>query len=214
MIAGMGIFLLTPLREGRLAPLICFILPPRIISTHAPAGGATAHAPSAISMAFVFLLTPLREGRPAASAPGAPTANIFLLTPLREGRRKRDGCAMLLVVSISTHAPAGGATSGNCLLNRIRQNFYSRPCGRGDVREVGMLVRFYIVISTHAPAGGATQRLGRSLMNLWTHISTHAPAGGATFSPSPAFSRSIYFYSRPCGRGDQQFGGVSATHID
>ena len=37
-------------------------------------------------------------------------------------------------------------------------------------------------------------------------ISTHAPAGGATspayfFIPAP-----MYFYSRPCGRGDQYIG--------
>ena len=138
MIAGMGIFLLTPLREGRLAPLICFILPPRIISTHAPAGGATAHAPSAISMAFVFLLTPLREGRPAASAPGAPTANIFLLTPLREGRRKRDGCAMLLVVSISTHAPAGGATCVRLVcLSGFTLSFLLTPLREGRRKGLG-----------------------------------------------------------------------------
>ena len=58
------------------------------ISTHAPAGGAT-HTPSAISMAFVFLLTPLREGRPARRCQ-ASAIQAFLLTPLREGRRSRS----------------------------------------------------------------------------------------------------------------------------
>ena len=57
---------------------------------------------------------------------------------------------------ISTHAPAGGAT-----LPRLEQlgikytNFYSRPCGRGDV----IYARYSSAgqnISTHAPAGGAT----------------------------------------------------------
>ena len=79
------VFLLTPLREGRLARdhgkkvLL-------VISTHAPAGGATAalHVPAAFLTKF--LLTPLREGRPD------PDAGVEHLLP------------------ISTHAPAGGAT--------------------------------------------------------------------------------------------------------
>ena len=54
----------------------------------------------------------------------------FLLTPLREGRQ--------------THTPHT-ATSGN---------FYSRPCGRGDL--IGNRYELVGYISTHAPAGGAT----------------------------------------------------------
>ena len=146
------VFLLTPLREGR----------PRLasngrfcaaISTHAPAGGATGgkrmqllrgristHAPAGgatwfpvvASSTFSFLLTPLREGRrtapslfrspplisthaPAGGATGLPPHprdhhRRFLLTPLREGRRE---------------AGAVGA--------QLRFDFYSRPCGRGDM---------------------------------------------------------------------------------
>ena len=54
-------FLLTPLREGRLEGTGWneFI---ELISTHAPAGGATRL--TAISpVPVLFLLTPLREGR-------------------------------------------------------------------------------------------------------------------------------------------------------
>ena len=80
--------------------------------------------------------------------------------------------------SISTHAPAGGATQQQkslrmhrlvFLLTPLREgrpcrasgcgilfvDFYSRPCGRGDrcaPRPGGVLDE----ISTHAPAGGAT----------------------------------------------------------
>ena len=56
---------------------------------------------------------------------------------------------------ISTHAPAGGATS--CSAGQARQsvNFYSRPCGRGD-RETFLHRPRRGIISTHAPAGGAT----------------------------------------------------------
>ena len=60
----------------------------------------------------------------------------FLLTPLREGR--------------------------HVLLSRLARlpNFYSRPCGRGDIKTV---VNIYCEtsISTHAPAGGATSSSDR-----------------------------------------------------
>ena len=100
---------------------------------------------------------------------------------------------------ISTHAPAGGAT--------LRLHLAGAEGA----------------ISTHAPAGGATQlcvsrviafaflltplREGRldhvrQLVGAET-ISTHAPAGGATVWLSYLFSVWIYFYSRPCGRGDE-----------
>ncbi len=57
-----------------------------LISTHAPAGGATI-----------------------GDAMGATTEFIFLLTPLREGRRHGE-CVEYTRWRISTHAPAGGAT--------------------------------------------------------------------------------------------------------
>ena len=76
-------------------------------------------------------------------------------------------------------------------------------------------------ISTHAPAGGATS--AAALLVLALGISTHAPAGGATRKKLRIFRRwvflltplregrlqgacrrreTLYFYSRPCGRGD------------
>ena len=81
--------------------------------------------------------------------------NIFLLTPLREGRRHTPP-DIDNNVSISTHAPAGGATitmygdiyeqqpflltplrEGRptwllVLRNETNEHFYSRPCGMGD----------------------------------------------------------------------------------
>ena len=78
-----------------------------MISTHAPAGGAT-FAAGALEDADVFLLTPLREGRRFEHIALAD-AGQFLLTPLREGRLKPTG-AVRHAPPISTHAPAGGAT--------------------------------------------------------------------------------------------------------
>ena len=70
-----------------------------VISTHAPAGGAT-DAAVFYRRTAAFLLTPLREGRPAGYTSGG-TVSLFLLTPLREGRLKSatlnaDGSVFLL----------------------------------------------------------------------------------------------------------------------
>ena len=168
------------------------------ISTHAPAGGATRLPHIYNTARRLFLLTPLREGRPAVTTPSSPTSTHFysrpcgkgdifslsaprffwgfLLTPLREGRRTIDG-GLCEECRISTHAPAGGATHHRQRPCGLSENFYSRPCGRGDKKRArrrrcggaflltplreGRLARYAkpgdkIIISTHAPAGGAT----------------------------------------------------------
>ena len=84
------------------------VLTVRCISTHAPAGGATWMIRSYKGGGLIFLLTPLREGRQEQSKDAARYAT-FLLTPLREGRPARTSRA-----------------------RRRRGYFYSRPCGRGD----------------------------------------------------------------------------------
>ena len=120
-------FLLTPLREGRPdAVLPCGEF--ELISTHAPAGGATSAAVMGKTISGKFLLTPLREGRLLCFLIASTVVSLFLLTPLREGRQKLATVSMYSF-AISTHAPAGGATD-----HRIQRpdNFYSRPCGRGD----------------------------------------------------------------------------------
>ena len=88
-----------------------------------------------------FLLTPLREGRHVAIEMIAGMG-IFLLTPLREGRR--------------------GAAS---LLSSLYTNFYSRPCGRGDL-QAAIIQKAVEDISTHAPAGGATAIFHKSVMRF------------------------------------------------
>ena len=145
------------------------------ISTHAPAGGATRRH---------------IERRPDRS--------YFYSRPC--GRGDRFAVNVIAFPKISTHAPAGGATRS------FRTWLPTRK------------------ISTHAPAGGATKI--KSIAAICKKISTHAPAGGATddrvnhkngcniFLLTPlregrpmrgARSASrIYFYSRPCGRGDQK----------
>ena len=133
----------------------------------------------------------------------------FLLTPLREGRRLTLE-QLEMRVHISTHAPAGGATSGAGANGIARSHFYSRPCGRGDAH--GRTYGSFRQISTHAPAGGAT-RGGWPVIGLDGEISTHAPAGGATRTLQPRTLGALDFYSRPCGRGDgvSQWCGVTIS---
>ena len=131
---------------------------------------------SAANTAGVFLLTPLREGRHTAAAPVNPTS------------------------CISTHAPAGGATRGTSCPCLSLCNFYSRPCGRGDLRDFPVF-HVGIAISTHAPAGGATKpyfliNLIFSLF-LLTPLREGRPAAGRDRKKNGRD-----FYSRPCGRGD------------
>ena len=192
------------------------------ISTHAPAGGATRAGKYKNTSGTVFLLTPLREGRPRTRT-GRRRSPLFLLTPLREGRR-RFPPRTCRAGGISTHAPAGGATDAVIaataagvlfLLTPLREgrpprphwlraqdDFYSRPCGRGDssAHKISSVV---IRISTHAPAGGATACAHLcsppELLFLLTPLREGRPS---LFVRS---ARSANFYSRPCGRGDSDF---------
>ena len=149
-------------------------------------------------------------------------ASSFLLTPLREGRRDAHA-ALVEVVSISTHAPAGGATRAQRPSWRAGAHFYSRPCGRGDWPADASAPRAFSLflltplregrraIKRFAPPESLFlltplregRRAARCHRRRGGKISTHAPAGGATRTKSEtAGCCSCHFYSRPCGRGD------------
>ena len=76
------VFLLTPLREGRLLALAQMVSL-EAISTHAPAGGATLMA-ELTEVSVRFLLTPLREGRPRRF-PAARQRTHFYSRPCGRG---------------------------------------------------------------------------------------------------------------------------------
>ena len=122
---------------------------------------------------------------------------------------------------ISTHAPAGGATSSlhtagtqiPFLLTPLREGrrygeglreavlyFYSRPCGRGD--RCAAPVFHVPLISTHAPAGGATDFNFCCIPVLL--ISTHAPAGGATARKVQNFQCLIISTHAPAGGATEE----------
>ena len=211
-------FLLTPLREGRPGAAEC------------AAGG------------LLFLLTPLREGRPIDASrilqihvdfysrpcgrgdmsdnANKMGSDIFLLTPLREGRPCRV-CGWACLRRISTHAPAGGATFFGLMPACFAMNFYSRPCGRGDLSTGAAFPHRSQFLLTPLREGRReypppTRRIAfyfysrpcgrgdvyKPYKECRIDISTHAPAGGATAQAPPKRSATENFYSRPCGRGD------------
>ena len=123
-----------------------------------------------------FLLTPLREGRHALAAVAYALGNDFYSRPCGRGDKKNKN--ILRKCIISTHAPAGGATTA-AQTSRMRQRLFLLTPLREGRRAGGMWRKSYgTIISTHAPAGGATCRRRRH--EKAASISTHAPAGGAT----------------------------------
>ena len=154
------------------ARFACFVRP---ISTHAPAGGATKLRRETRVGVSEFLLTPLREGRQIQ--PGAdPSGDEFLLTPLREGRPEPGhGVGDILALFLLTPLREGRRRSPIFL--RLNWKFLLTPLREGR-RGVAVVRRHDLRISTHAPAGGATNISAVHRLLL------------------------LYFYSRPCGRGD------------
>ena len=168
-----------------------------MISTHAPAGGATVCGGRTMERLTNFYSRPCGRGDFWLLSEPVKTP-LFLLTPLREGRRvhKLFGdfafayfysrpCgrgdlgtseAHFRAVCISTHAPAGGATHSQIPVKNVVSISTHAPAGGATnrLRELAEADK----ISTHAPAGGATDRA--LLYEMPKIISTHAPAGGAT----------------------------------
>ena len=109
------------------------VLTVRCISTHAPAGGATWMIRSYKGGGLIFLLTPLREGRLYRWYRKNGCGEISTHAPA--GGATWDGQRFLVLGTISTHAPAGGATHAANFPQSWAAYFYSRPCGRGDLER-------------------------------------------------------------------------------
>ena len=156
------------------------------ISTHAPAGGATRQS------GWLADAQQISTHAPAGGATIKQMENeidqLFLLTPLREGRLGGEPLLEVELI-ISTHAPAGGATNQRRISHGVGKNFYSRPCGRGDLHFF-LRIKIDALISTHAPAGGATRVV--VIRSQLAHISTHAPAGGATTGGSASLTSELF----------------------
>ena len=169
-----------------------------MISTHAPARGATLGFPARFPQIFHFYSRPCERGdlhghehsevyatlisthAPARGATGGRLGTIvrvisFLLTPLREGRPP---------------GPSTGSTFGVFLLTPLRE-------GR---RGIALLALRAVHISTHAPARGATILPGGRIPGV-DHISTHAPARGATSERKDELEQYIVISTHAPARG-------------
>ena len=197
----------------------------RDISTHAPAGGATGLENPVGSPEKLFLLTPLREGRQLCQAGRSLCDTHFYSRPCGRG----DSCGMDLInpsTSISTHAPAGGATEAAIKNRNIGYISTHAPAGGATLRSgqcKPMQLRFLLTPLREGrrglqvgrkggshfysrPCGRGDKRGGRK--GKFGAISTHAPAGGATRGGMRQNESHENFYSRPCGRGDRLRGQV------
>ena len=214
-----------------------------MISTHAPAGGAT-YWEILFEQWDAFLLTPLREGRPFPITEAA-SSSYFYSRPCGRGDQSRlpSPCWCRIsthapaggatnarglpyfLLHISTHAPAGGATAVGLNPKKQMLLFLLTPLREGRPLLRHFVVTFCIVFlltplreGRHTagtyPTSGFTflltpLREGRRPRPIFLFprlcISTHAPAGGATRDKTGKAIHGVYFYSRPCGRGDENF---------
>ena len=158
----------------------------KIISTHAPAGGATLlrRAQREAGMDHFY-------SRPCGRG------DQIMLAKLTPGRE------------ISTHAPAGGATDCRAVFREPCFISTHAPAGGAtSVRSPVLVIDSFI--STHAPAGGATCRFPsrpyRADGNFYSR-----PCGRGDKCRSSRRSSAFYFYSRPCGRGDPPVPGPARS---
>ena len=101
--------------------------------------------------------------------------------------------------SISTHAPAGGATLRGLIILGAIYDFYSRPCGRGDRSRppAGQGGSYFY----SRPCGRGDARLRMLLCVLPQFLLTPLREGRRGHGGHD-INGAAYFYSRPCGRGD------------
>ena len=211
------LFLLTPLREGRLKDHSTRLLFRRYFYSRPCGRGDLAllgkfgrwvsyfysrpcgrgDLPSHVDHVLTFYFYSRPCGRGDTASAKSLMAAAFLLTPLREGRRSAhpkdpNNNRYFYSRPCGRGDPKRGPRCGGSI------NFYSRPCGRGDIAG-----RFFVnhasTISTHAPAGGATSA-GRKRC-VGGCISTHAPAGGATGWSVTLQARSLIFLLTPLREG-------------
>ena len=116
-----------------------------------------------------------------------------------------------MVLHISTHAPARGATYALFIIVTFFSYFNPRPREGSDKLDTTMNY-CNVSISTHAPARGATFEKGIDKVN--TSISTHAPARGATQSILLMLKFWHNFNPRPREGSDGRYGGLHGKCTD
>ena len=197
----LSLFLLTPLREGR--PLAGEQFRAAKYFYSRPCGRGDVFATGIKRHHQLFLLTPLREGRLCGGHASGGHHAISTHAPAggatRQRGKQRDARR------ISTHAPAGGATEAPPDPDEQLQDFYSRPCGRGDPEIVGAeFVRLKVFLLTPLREGRPSQ--GGLVARLDRYFYSRPCGRGDRKLPALVFAL-VDFYSRPCGRGDPASSG-------
>ena len=222
--AASKIFLLPPLREGRLCrperdlpECEDFYSRPyargdkravhqrdlgRPISTHAPTRGATCLVSSLFLASRISTHAPTR-GATFTAEFRRLTMCRFLLTPLREGRLLQLCGIYGIIQIISTHAPTRGATHEK-RATKTSSTISTHAPTRGATGFVLFFAKDQKIISTHAPTRGATCALANLivwfLVFLLTPLREGRRARTICTNQSPE-----HFYSRPYARGDSNF---------
>ena len=153
------------------------------ISIHAPTGGATCISEDCGSCEKFQSTLPRGERRFRKSR---STRSIKFQSTLPRGERHSDGVYVDSYITISIHAPTGGATT--------EPNIVANPP---------------IVISIHAPTGGAT--LFQGLFRIFLIISIHAPTGGATISRYRLSYSSGFQSTLPRGERQQKSSNLNSN---
>ena len=164
------------------------------ISTHAPAGGATAIRRSAIGISSISTHAPA-GGATVGRLSLDEAWRIFLLTPLREGRPATGRIKKGISANFYSR-PCGRGDRSAAVWSGIKKYFYSRPCGRGDVMAAKPFAASALFLLTPLREG---RHFGWHISNLKIYISTHAPAGGATCTRYIAFRREAISTHAPAG---------------
>ena len=125
------VFLLTPLREGRLRPQLRPFWMDTFLLTPLREGRRRSRIiTSAISSHFYS--RPCGRGDASTGVSVSLTSELFLLTPLREGRRDEPLAEGIVRVNFYSRPCGRGDLRRNLRRDCGARNFYSRPCGRGD----------------------------------------------------------------------------------
>ena len=193
------------------------------VSIHAPAGGATSSTLSFISTWTCFNPR-ARGGRDRQETIKDYKTRRF--NPRARGGR--DHCHQynwLMLLAVSIHAPAGGATSFDSFMSRVSYRF--NPRARGGRDRLAAFHRM-VLICFNPRARGGRDLLGLDYVVNWncfnprarggrdigfTHadqskvVSIHAPAGGATTEVH--CSHLVLRSFNPRARGGRDYQGLT-----
>ena len=166
------------------------------ISTHAPAGGATFQKCRRIQTRRYFYSRPCGRGDGLGQHFDSVGIDFYSRPCGRGDGQLRGGADILL--RISTHAPAGGATGAISKTIDGLTQFLLTPLREGRRLRRSRPATPRLFLLTPLREGRRSRPpAGRGGSYFYSR-----PCGRGDRSTAPRRSPGRYFYSRPCGRGD------------